>query len=178
MLCLLIKQLNDELNGIQVNWSISQVKGYIGISGPYDLVKLSSNMQNNGLDWSLISSIMKDTPSQYSPSRLVRKLTEIDLMTKLPFVLLFHGDQDKSVPLSTASDLIDAFKSVSWPSPVSLVVYKGWSHTDLIIERPFAGDDRLCDDIMRLTSNCHPIEGKDQKAWGVAISLARFVNPF
>lgn len=47
------------------------IKGYVGISGPYDLVELENHLHFRGLDSSILSWICHGDLSEYSPTRLL-----------------------------------------------------------------------------------------------------------
>lgn len=84
------------------SWKPSSLRGWIPISGPYDLVGLSDHFQSRGLDKRIIDWIFDSNLSKYSPTHLARNLADssVNLSNYFPPVCLIHGSNDVSAPCS------------------------------------------------------------------------------
>ena len=160
----------------------SSIKLFVGISGPYNLSKLRDHMHRNGLDSSILDWICKGDVSRYSP---VLMLSRAGGLKRMPPVALFHGCQDRSVPQASSLEL--ASMLANGGAVVSTRLYKGWSHTDPILEGPLSGELQLFEDVASsILSACGACGGavKDAVALesitvpAALISIARSVNPF
>ena len=71
-----------------------------------------------------------------SPSYLAARAEEVEL----PPMLLLHGTADQSATAQSTLDFAAALEDLG--VDVHTKLYEGWTHTDPILERPFAGDQR------------------------------------
>ena len=69
---------------------------------------------------------------------------------ELPPMLLLHGTADKSATAQSTLDFAAALEDLG--VDVQTKLYEGWTHTDPILERPFAGDQRLHRDLLEAVS--------------------------
>ena len=143
-----------------------------------------------------------DFPSvRSSPSR--RKQQRIDCkefdgrsmlpslpLSDFPRVSLIHGSDDRTIPVSICMELQQVLSDGGCNiTPVN--IYKGWSHTDAILESPLNGDCRLFHDIYALVHDSveaeSSIPGREvirEKAKEPAMitdflaTIARAINPF
>ena len=81
--------------------------------------------------------------------REVRPLVTFDDAGDLCRVALIHGTADQSAP-PVAAELLEARLRLLGADVEATRLYRGWTHTDPILERPFAGDQRLHRDIFDL----------------------------
>ena len=81
-----------------------------------------------------------------SPSYLAARAEEVEL----PPMLLLHGTADKSATAQSTLDFAAALEDLG--VDVHTKLYEGWTHTDPILERPFAGDQRLHRDLLEAVS--------------------------
>ena len=65
-------------------------------------------------------------------------------------MLLLHGTADKSATAQSTLDFAAALEDLG--VDVHTKLYEGWTHTDPILERPFAGDQRLHRDLLEAVS--------------------------
>lgn len=148
----------------------ANVRLFIGISGPYNLLALASHLHNRGLDFSIINWICNDDVANYSPTTLLTnyiksKLTSTNnaestdrcnsntntdelssnILEHLTPIALFHGSDDATIPVSISTELSSILQRHGATS--SYKIYKGWSHTDAILEAPLNGTMRLLFDM-------------------------------
>eukprot|EP00128_Syssomonas_multiformis_P006527 Colp12_sorted_trinity150504_noHs@28513 len=118
------------------DYSLASIKGFIGISGPYDLFGLTRHLHFRGLHSSILTRIVggKKLVEHYSVTRRIRSPQfKSDLEGRqFPPVVLFHGTRDKSVPFSSSEELATELKKHG--ISVSTKYYPGKTHTDPIIE--------------------------------------------
>jgi acetyl esterase/lipase len=107
--------------------SVSEICGFVGMSGVYDVQAEYDFWQAQGEHPRLIEEVMggQQNFGQASPLRYVRR--------DLPPILLIHGDRDKTVPFSIATEFQAALEGAGAESELS--VYAGQGHTDYL----FAG---------------------------------------
>ena len=147
----------------------ANVRLFIGISGPYNLLALASHLHNRGLDFSIINWICNDDVANYSPTTLLTNYIESKLpsannaestdrcntninnqlsstiLEHLTPIALFHGSDDATIPVSISTELSSILQRHGATS--SCKIYKGWSHTDAILEAPLNGTMRLLFDM-------------------------------
>ncbi|KNC79090.1 hypothetical protein SARC_08502 [Sphaeroforma arctica JP610] len=138
----------------RLRWRVSKVKGYIGISGAYDLAGLANYLHTRGLYRSVLSSILAHDMSFYSPARRVllpqfNPDLKLAINSFIPPITLFHGTADQSIPYSATTDFASALRTAGIHAHVKYYVNK--SHTDPIIEDPIGGGyDKLVMDIFSI----------------------------
>jgi acetyl esterase/lipase len=163
------------LAGKRTSWTAHKLRGFIGISGPYDLPHIQEHLDRRGLPSMVFRRMMKsrseDDLSRYSPARLAQQPWLIKHMRGgdthhstrttghghpthhhtrmdrlLPPFLLIHGKADKTVHFKETDFFARCLHAAG--VPVSVRYYKNYSHTDPIIEGPLTGHDHLCHDIL------------------------------
>lgn len=132
-----------------LSWRPSKLRGFIGISGPYDLPQLREYLTARGMaDMSFIDHIMggkgasalsreqRDAKlAEYSPTMRVRgpsfahRPSVTDL---LPEFTLLHGSGDSTVPDGSTMGFGEALSEAGITASVTML--QGKSHTDPIIE--------------------------------------------
>ena len=161
-------------------WNPALVRGFVGVSGAYDLVTLADHLDARGLNREMFGAIMsldgRPALARLSPARVVRALAP-GATARMPPVLLLHGTADKSVPVQNALDYALALEAAG--VPVRLKLYKGKTHTQPIVEDPMRGGrDELMDDVLEL------VTGKPQSHFqfpmlpSFLIDWATYVCPF
>lgn len=187
-----------------LRWQPRDLRGYIGISGPYDLVTFIDVLEKRGLNRRLFTSIVgadEKSLSLYSPLRILHDLrvssqspssltpssmdtnTELfyaqpEVVKQFPPILLYHGTKDASVPVSSSQLLHKSLRECG--IPCTLTCYAGKSHTDPILEDPMGGHDPLLTDLVGVISG-HATNTKQtchRLVNPYAIAVARYVNPF
>uniref|UniRef100_A0A7S1U2G1 BD-FAE-like domain-containing protein n=1 Tax=Phaeomonas parva TaxID=124430 RepID=A0A7S1U2G1_9STRA len=159
------------------SWRPNQLKAYMGISGPFDLVNLQDHFHKRGLDRSIFAGIFHGDPAAYSPARVVAswegeaplRAASVASSTRrrrppadgaghpnparlLPPMLLVHGTDDQSVPYEICLTFAEALKAAKGLE-VGVRLYQGKTHTDPILEDPMGGDDLLMEDIVYLVTS-------------------------
>lgn len=126
-------------------WSTKDLKLYLAVSGPFDLVALEPHLNSRGIYSKILYSLTVDGDlTGCSPTRVLR---ESDwrkhhgiAAPRLPPIYLFHGGKDKSVPTWSSKDFYEALKDTGVTN-VTLDVRPSYTHTYPVIEGPMAGDD-------------------------------------
>jgi prenylcysteine alpha-carboxyl methylesterase len=134
------------------SWEAEDIKGFIGVSGPYDLVAMEDILHQHGLDKSIVSAMFGHNLQKYSPTRIVRELTtelKLRVQQQFPPTCIIHGQVDKTVPFKISLDFFTALQQLELPE-VRLKLYPSWSHTDPILEAPFAGNHLFHRDVYDL----------------------------
>ncbi|CAN1126224.1 Isoprenylcysteine alpha-carbonyl methylesterase ICME [Linum perenne] len=186
--CALLDQAFKEAWGEQgIYWSVSQIKGYYGLSGAYNLVNLVDHFNNRGLYRSLFLSIMEGEESlpKFSPEARLKDPRAKDAVSHLPPIVLFHGTGDNSIPSCASEAFVEALGSFG--AEAELVLFKGKTHTDLFLQDPLrGGKDELFEEIVAcIHAGDAEALAKDAKAPGrrrlvpeVLLRLAGHISPF
>ncbi|KAL6969781.1 putative isoprenylcysteine alpha-carbonyl methylesterase icmel1 [Sarracenia purpurea var. burkii] len=104
--CVLVEQaIKEAAEGESTSWSVSQIKAYFGLSGPYNLFNLVDHFHSRGLYRSILSSIMEGEQSfrRFSPEVMVQDPKIRNAVSLLPPIILFHGTGDCSIPSDSRS---------------------------------------------------------------------------
>eukprot|EP00638_Chattonella_subsalsa_P001801 CAMPEP_0117763054 /NCGR_PEP_ID=MMETSP0947-20121206/18369_1 /TAXON_ID=44440 /ORGANISM="Chattonella subsalsa, Strain CCMP2191" /LENGTH=508 /DNA_ID=CAMNT_0005584607 /DNA_START=204 /DNA_END=1730 /DNA_ORIENTATION=- len=173
-------------------WDPCKIKAFIGISGPYCLTKkMENHMHKRGLDRKILTKIMGEQVEQWSPHTVAKALGALGGLHRLPPVLLCHGRADRTVPWWNTESFANILRK-GGASDVITKYYEKWSHTDPILEAPMAGEDVLCDDILKeihRRSNIrilylskavqqNPVVLTKRMLPDFLIKAGRYVNPF
>ena len=192
------------------SWHALDIKGFIATSGPYDLVAMRDILHTHGLDKSIVSAMFCNDVARYSPTLTVRDLLSGDkdqdrqrVQLHFPPTCVIHGQVDKTVPFQISVDFYEALKQLqqSQPPPqqqsqsqqyLEFKLYPSWSHTDPILEAPFAGNHlfhRDVYDLAKLWTTTEeeedlllPFDESHSACWKICplflVQIARFCNPF
>lgn len=158
-------------------WHPMDINGFIAASGPYDLVAMKDILHKNGLDKSIVSIMFCNDVKKYSPTHTVRELlcdvndnnisattktnsngtTDTDITTlrkriqmNFPSTCIIHGEIDKTVPFTISLEFFEALKNLNIEQSLEFKLYPSWSHTDPILEAPFAGNHLFHRDVYEL----------------------------
>ncbi|XP_022983594.1 isoprenylcysteine alpha-carbonyl methylesterase ICME-like [Cucurbita maxima] len=170
-----------------VDWSVSQIKAYFGLSGGYNLLKLIDHFDSRGLYRSVFLSIMEgeESLSKFSPEIRIQDPSIRDVVPSLPSFVLFHGAGDYSIPSDASVTFVETLRKAG--AQADLFLYEGKTHTDLFLQDPFrGGNDELFDQIVSiLHAGDEEALAKDSMAPPkprlvpeILIRLARMVSPF
>jgi len=125
-------------------WSVKDLKGYIGISGPYHLEKLGPHLSSRGLYPGIMHYMTAGDLDACSPECLLEhedwKAVREKATALLPPIHLFHGDQDKAVPSWSSVDFASALQRAGVKS-AKLDIRKGMTHTYPVVEGPMRRHD-------------------------------------
>lgn len=133
--------------GFVRTWRVRDLRGYVGVSGVYDLHALGERLEVRGLGSVLLSTMCPDGDlSRYSPTALVNsaewQAVAARAVPMLPPVLLFHGEADKTVPWTISDQFAEALRnSGAAREKVHALVSPGLAHAEVIIEGPMRGED-------------------------------------
>lgn len=133
---------------------LQHIKLIVGVSGPYNLQSLNDHLHIRGLDASILNWICKGNIDKYSPTLHLKKTVDFfSVKSRLmkeklhfPYVALFHGSDDKTVPAAISDELQSQFQRAGIDSECH--IYDGYSHTDAILEGPIGGNNILLHDIL------------------------------
>jgi len=162
-----------------ITWQGSDLRGWIGISGAYNLEAHELHFHNRGLYRRIFRRIMENNLKGFSPSKLLRsseRFSDPELLSTLPSIYLFHGSEDQSIPDSSSFEL--AFVLSKLRVDVTPVIYSGKSHTDPIIEDPLRGDMNLLSDLMMIVKGSREKMDPTPLYSRTLVSMAKWVNPF
>lgn len=153
----------------------SNIKLFIGVSGPYNLEALESHLHQRGMDARILNWICRGSIGNYSPTtqlaehaRHLLALQHQELVDANPDsvpispqvfsvrqpsaaladltpIALFHGSRDATIPVSSCLDLSEVLQTHG--ANALCKIYEGWSHTDAILEAPLSGTMRLFNDM-------------------------------
>jgi acetyl esterase/lipase len=169
------------------------VQALITLSTPFDIASLQTHFRERGMPKDMLNGIFcpettpgSETPSftRTSPYEQV-KASSSDLKSYLPPVLLLHGQKDKTVPYSEATQMCEALRSQGVEATCKL--YKDETHTTPLLEGPFAGkQDFAMHDVLDLIlgSKAASLRRPSIEPWpllpfpNIATCLATFVCPF
>jgi prenylcysteine alpha-carboxyl methylesterase len=166
----------------------SAIKGYISLSAPFCLQGMQESFTRHGLDDHLVDRIFGGEVYAYSPQRLVEHSREEGhyLSDLLPPIRIYHGTLDKTVPHDDSKEFTRQLQNVN--ADAIFTSYKGWSHTDAILEGPMDSDHRFHKDIFLVvqewTDSPNLVWPEDDPIITkrlcphFLISLGRFCNPF
>ena len=151
---------------MQSTWHAIDVKGFIAVSGPYDLVAMRDILHEHGLDKSIVSAMFRNDLAKYSPTVMLRGLHPTDgqknlcdqtndvilqrVQSQFPPTCVIHGQIDKTVPFKISLEFYEALRDLKINQPISFKLYPSWSHTDPILEAPFAGNHLFHRDVYDL----------------------------
>lgn len=125
-------------------WSVSDLKCFLGVSGPYDLVKLGPHLASRGLYPRIVDHLTSGDVAGCSPERLLEtddwKAHAGAVAKLLPPIHLFHGYCDQAVPVWASSDFAERLREAGVEN-VTLDLRKGMSHTYPVIEGPMQRHD-------------------------------------
>jgi len=178
---------DDTMPRFKEVWSVRQLKGYLGVSGPYELEKLGPHLASRGLYPKIMHHLTGGDLSGCSPERLLDteewsavKEQAADL---LPPIHLFHGYEDKAVPVWSSSDFAEMLDAVGVKN-VTLDLRRGMRHTYPVIEGPMKRHDVQCEIILPILfgegwENPEKKNGKLPAMWPEkVIDFAGAVCPF
>jgi len=127
------------------NWSTKDLKMFLGISGPYDLVALEPHLISRGIYHRILYTLTGDGDLKgCSPTRVLKesdwRANAQAAATRLPPITLMHGGKDKTVPAWSSKDLADTLKDLG-VKDVTMDYRPDYTHTFPVIEGPMAGED-------------------------------------
>jgi acetyl esterase/lipase len=128
------------------NLSPNAICAYYGISGVYDIRAQYDFEVSNGRTAPVMTAVMGGESSfaATSPINFVH--------ADVPRVLLIHGDQDETVPLQMSRAFYLALNNVN--ASVSLQVYPGRGHSELLFYTLTQNPGELITDIVSLAESC------------------------
>lgn len=163
-------------------WNINKIKGFVVVSGTYDLVSLSDHLHKRGLYKPMLQAIHslhgKPALAYLSPTyHLANNHYHPDAVAALPPTVILHGTADKSVPIDNARQFYKVAKSAGMD--IELIEWPGYSHTEPIVEGPMRGGrDEFMDRVLSLINGREEVNYQFAMCPAVLIKLATAVCPF
>jgi len=172
----------------QIDWKIDSIRGFVGISGPYNLVRLGPRLASRGLSTSVIGALFEGKEELYSPTLVVEKMAEEngDPLVCPIEIMLAHGTSDVTCPHDQSVEFSKAL-NFALEANVRLELMSGLSHTDPIIELPMKALDPLMEKILLFLETfvrITPIKDPFSEEYSspmlpiFLIDLAAAINPF
>eukprot|EP00931_Biecheleriopsis_adriatica_P065149 TRINITY_DN39782_c0_g1_i1.p1 TRINITY_DN39782_c0_g1~~TRINITY_DN39782_c0_g1_i1.p1 ORF type:complete len:431 (-),score=71.89 TRINITY_DN39782_c0_g1_i1:48-1340(-) len=125
-------------------WSVQDLRGFVGVSGPYDLHALGEQLESRWIGNHLLDLICSGNLEDNSPTLLLQSSEWRSLGLRaaafLPPMCLFHGANDKTVPAASSLMFAEALRVAGAPN-VRAEVRHGLAHAEVIIEGPMRGED-------------------------------------
>lgn len=174
------KALSPAFLGGAPAWDPARVRGFVGVSGAYDLAALKEHLDARGLNKRMLGHIMsvdgRPALRRLSPTRVVEGLGPA-AAARVPPCLLLHGTADKTVPSTNARGMAAALHAARVPTQLKL--YAGKTHTQPIVEDPMRGGrDELMDDVLALVTGQPQRSSQFPMLPSWLINLATAVCPF
>lgn len=121
-------------------WSPLQLRGFVGVSGVYDLPELKIHMESRKI-FPLLDRLCKDGAlTMYSPVQRITELQAAGVAQGLPPIHLFHGEADRTAPVSGSKRFGKVLREAG-ALAVSMEVRAGMGHTEPVVEDPLVGGD-------------------------------------
>ena len=141
-------------------WRPGDLRGFCGVSGPYHVHATAQHWKAKGFGQVILDFIFGDEVgmTEHSPTTTCAQVLDRSGPLKdgdLCRVALIHGTADMSAP-PVAAELLEARLRLLGARVEETRLYRGWTHTDPILERPFMGDQRLHKDIYDLVNAWTP----------------------
>mmetsp|Transcript_13734 Transcript_13734/g.34589 ORF Transcript_13734/g.34589 Transcript_13734/m.34589 type:complete len:437 (-) Transcript_13734:1551-2861(-) len=172
----------------KVVWTPLKMRAFVGVSGAYDLVSLSTYLSERGLHVQLLNVIMSVNEKcgfeHVSPLFKVQNLTNDpdkckEVVGLLPPVVLMHGKKDETVPFHQSVHFRDVLERAG--VSVELKLYENETHTTPLIENPLRGsNDELSKEIINTIRQGETLQMRDHYRMvpETLIRLAEAVSPF
>ena len=120
--------------------SISEVRGFLGISGAYDVAAIYDFHKANRRAREAMAGVMQGPENMPAASPLTH------VGPSFPPTRLVHGDADLIVPLSVSQAFAARLRSAG--VPCELLVYHGGGHADILFRALVERPPRLLNDIV------------------------------
>jgi len=121
-------------------WSHEDIKGFVGVSGPYDLVALQEHLKARGLHPFLhrLCAGGHSDLARLSPTQMVPKAKRA--VPQLPPFHLFTGEDDRSVPPALSVAFGAALRAAG-TTRVTVEIRPKLLHAEAVVEDPLTGGD-------------------------------------
>jgi len=136
----------NDIQQKEATWSVGSLRGFIPVSGPYDLITMRSILHQHGLDKGILDVMFCSDLTRFSPTCT---LHDLSLLLHFPPTCVIHGKTDRTVPFTVSEDFFAALRGANVQN-VELKLYEKWGHTDPILEAPFSGDHTFHKDVYDL----------------------------
>lgn len=132
-----------------VGYRPSDLCGWIGMSGVYDIDAQMAFERSGGSDAPVMTAVMggEENFPAASPISYVSTAAEIE-------ITLVHGAEDEIVPLSITTSLAD--RLIDSGREVELLVYEEADHVDFLFESLSDDDSQFLLDVIEAVRSCSP----------------------
>eukprot|EP00747_Dinoflagellata_sp_TGD_P162458 gnl/TRDRNA2_/TRDRNA2_180095_c0_seq1.p1 gnl/TRDRNA2_/TRDRNA2_180095_c0~~gnl/TRDRNA2_/TRDRNA2_180095_c0_seq1.p1 ORF type:complete len:393 (+),score=48.90 gnl/TRDRNA2_/TRDRNA2_180095_c0_seq1:137-1315(+) len=172
----------------EVRWSVQDLKGFLGVSGPYDLVSLEKHLEPLGLSRLLPHLCPNGDIAGCSPTRLLEttewRAALPAVVDRLPPITLITGEKDATVPHMQSTDFAERLQNAG-KSNVTAHVLPEVTHTDPVVEGPMRGEDLQVPLVLQMLLGVEEGNRKmatlrpmPQLAPSFMIKIASYVMPF
>lgn len=151
-----VNDLNFDEPSTCKSWKATDLKGFMAVSGPYNMMNMREIFYRHGLPKNVINAIFCNNLEGFSPVHLLESLMisgdkgQKDFSSFFPPISIIHGTSDKTVPVREATEFAEILSAIGVQLDLSL--YDGWTHTDAILEAPMDGNHRFHADILKAVS--------------------------
>ncbi len=121
--------------------SATELRGFVGVSGVYDVPAQVVFSQKHGGHGRYVESVMGGRANLVAASPLTH------VGPDAPPSLLIHGDHDETVPMSMSVALDESLRAAGVPS--EFVCYHGGGHSGIMFEALAENPSRLITDMLR-----------------------------
>jgi len=125
-------------------WSVQSLKGFLGVSGIYDLPTLAPHLATRGIHPRILNHLTLGDLAGCSPARVLDNVEErgkaSEAAARLPPIYLLHGQADKSAPCWSSEHFGDVLRRMGATS-VTVDLRASMTHTFPVIEGPLKGLD-------------------------------------
>lgn len=183
---------------LSTTYKASDLRGFVPVSGPYNMVSMRGHFHKHGLDRGLLLKMFDKKVECHSPVHLLLRfqrhvseaygsaLSKPSLECALPPLCIVHGTSDETVPFEQSTEFVSHLQKSK--AALSTITYEGWGHTDAIIEAPFDGDNRFHRDVYNLVKlwtdgdSMGPFDESLPSCRRMCprflVAIGRFLNPF
>uniref|UniRef100_A0A7S0AWS6 BD-FAE-like domain-containing protein n=1 Tax=Pyrodinium bahamense TaxID=73915 RepID=A0A7S0AWS6_9DINO len=125
-------------------WSPRDLRAFLGVSGPFDLVAIEPHLESRGI-YSFLPHLCADGDlARCSPTRVLQapawQAAAAKATARLPPVCLFGGAADRSVPPACSTGFAEALRAAGAQNVV-VELGKGVRHAQPVVEDPLTGGD-------------------------------------
>ena len=134
-----------------LNHSTREICGWYGIAGPYSIPQQFEYQRNVKHDDARLLIEHFDGQENFARGSL-----NDYVRSELPPILLIHGDQDETVPLSISENFQNELHAKGAPS--ELKIYRGAGHAGLLFDALAQEKPTLLQDLTFFAKSCAPIQ--------------------
>ena len=123
--------------------------------------------------------LVSDMNSKFNKNGINARNESIDQLKDIfPNLCVVHGTEDKTVPVEEATEFLSLLSNLQIPAQSKM--YPGWSHTDLILEKPMLGNHLYHRDVYEMVRLWTCGNGLTQDRLGVCkdVDYDRYIGEY